>query len=109
MSPSIVVPELSEERLSSVAGNSVQLRCEAQGSPSPEVYLQRSGLRIPSETQGDPTRATKTLVVTRDSAGEYLCIASGNLIPPEGGVQPITIIKTIHVGVEGEPTQGVAL
>ena len=99
--PSIVDPDANRDVRVRDLGNQLIIRCEARGMPPPQVNLRRGKLRISSEVVDDASVAVKTLVVTPESVGEYLCSASNAFVPPEGGIQLVTVFKTITVEARG--------
>ena len=88
-------------RLKSPIDGTVLLRCEATGIPPPSVRMYHRNLPLVSESS-QPSSVVKTLVVNEGAVGEYICVASGTYVPPNGGAIPETALKKIVVEVEGE-------
>ncbi|XP_011494357.1 PREDICTED: lachesin-like [Ceratosolen solmsi marchali] len=103
--PDIIDVEDSSNRLTSIEGGSVRLRCRASGSPKPEITWRREDGRsiiIRSENERAlviRTYKNENLYLTgilRQEMGSYLCIAS-NGIPP-------TVSKRYYINVLFKPT-----
>ena len=65
----------------------VELLCKGRGIPAPTVRMYHQGLSLTSESH-DPSIAQKRLVVNQATVGEYYCLASNTIVPPEGGKRP---------------------
>lgn len=98
--PSITFPEPSVTHLQSAIGGTVIVRCEAEGIPTPTVTLSHGNEQIPSEST-NPSVAQKTLVVTAEVVGPYICIASATFVLPNRGTQTTKRYRTIFVEVQG--------
>lgn len=99
--PSITIPVRDGQSMKYPIGDTVLLRCEGQGIPAPNVNLLHNGLPIISESD-DPSVAMKTLVMTPELVGEYLCFAIATFVLPHGGSKREVRFKTISLEVEGE-------
>lgn len=83
------------------SGETVQLRCEARGVPTPITTLWHRQNLI-GTSSNNPFVAEKDLVVDLNSAGHYKCIASNVYILPTGGVYNALAQKFISLQVFGK-------
>ena len=66
-------------------GDSVTVRCEGTGIPSPSVQLLREVMSIPHTCSGCPPINKNNVFesVTQQDAGEYYCVAANTLVSRE--------------------------
>ena len=79
----------------------VELLCEGRGIPAPTVRMFHRGLSLTSESR-DPLVARKHLVMNQATVGEYYCLASNTVVPPEGGERPQLTQKIIILEMIGK-------
>ena len=103
---SLTLPQDDGETISVQAGQRLQLRCEAIGTPAPTVYLLKDVYDATWRSQDFGNGTAKLRVRTFESvkmedAGLYMCLASNTLVGPPGGKRKVTDWKTIRVEVTG--------
>ena len=103
---SLISPRQDGAVVSVPVGGSVELRCEANGIPTPTVSLLKDVYDISwhnlDSYNGTAVRKIKRIdEVTPSHAGTYVCLAYNVLVGPPEGKRRITDWKTIILEVNG--------